>query len=95
MLDAEERAKADETPRRLTRADLKAAELEGLIEPAHLELFADWYQLGGLEKGIGIMELAAMPADMRADLMYLLKEMGRLRRQRKATQPAAKGKKER
>lgn len=41
------------------------------------------------------MELAAMPADMRADLMYLLKEMGRLRRQRKATQPAAKGKKER
>jgi hypothetical protein len=69
----------------LSRADLKAAEGEGLIDPAHLELFADWYQLGGMEKGIGIMELAAMPAAMRIDLMYLLRELGRLRRQRQAT----------
>lgn len=84
LLDAEQRAK-EETPQRLSRADLKAAEGEGLIDPAHLELFADWYQLGGMEKGIGIMELAAMPADLRADLMYLLREMGRLRRQRQAT----------
>lgn len=84
LLDAEQRAK-EETQPRLSRADLKAAEGEGLIDPAHLELFADWYQLGGMEKGIGIMELAAMPADLRADLMYLLREMGRLRRQRQAT----------
>lgn len=34
------------------------------------------------------MELAAMPAELRIDLMYLLREMGRLRRQRKAAQPA-------
>lgn len=50
----------------------------------------DWYQLGGMEKGIGIMELANMPAALRTDLMYLLREMGKLRRQRRTKEkPAA------
>jgi hypothetical protein len=68
----------------LTQEDLKAAERERLQDPAHLDLFLDWYQLGGLEKGIGLSELATMPAALRADLLYLLRELGRMRRQRKA-----------
>lgn len=70
---------------------MKAAENEGLIDAAHLDLFVDWYQLGGMERGIGIMELAEMPAALRTDLMYILREMGRIRRQRRSADKAKKG----
>lgn len=74
----------------MTKEDLKAAEREGLQDPAHLDLFLDWYQLGGLERGIGLGELATMPAALRADLLYLLKELGRMRRQRKTRKKGTK-----
>lgn len=92
LIDAEEKAGQDEEePHRITREELKAAENEGLIDGAHLDLFVDWYQLGGMERGIGIVELATMPAAMRTDLMYILREMGRIRRQRRAAAKAKKG----
>jgi len=38
-----------------------------------------WYQMGGLEHPPTLTELAAMPAAMHRDILYLLREMGEAR----------------
>lgn len=53
-----------------------------MIDPVNLEIFLTWYQLNGPEHGISITEAATMPAALRQDLLYLLRELGKLRRRR-------------
>lgn len=92
LVDAEEKAKErdDGPPERLTKADMQRAEREGLIDPAHLDIFVTWWQLGGMERGVSLTELVNMPAALRADVLYLLGEMGKIRRSRKRGQRALK-----
>lgn len=92
MLDAEERARqeADAPPRRITREEMDAADRQGLIDEAHLSVFVTWYQLGGMESKPTITEIAAMPAALRHDLIYLLSEFGRLRKSRERKKGKAK-----
>ena len=61
---------------------MDAADRAGLIDEANLSVFVTWYQLGGMESKPTITEIAAMPASLRHDLIYLLAEFGRLRRTR-------------
>lgn len=85
MLDGEERAKAaaDDGPQAITPEDMSAAERSGLIDEANLTLFVTWWTFGGMEHPPTITEIAAMPAAMRHDLIYLISEFGRLRRLRR------------
>lgn len=88
LVDAEERARSDDdAPTRLTRAEVERAGRRGLLDPAHLDVFVCWWQLGGMEKGIGLLEAAQMPASLRSDVLFLLSELGKIRRgRRKAKQ---------
>lgn len=61
---------------------MDAADRHGLIDEANLSVFVTWYQLGGMESAPTITEIAAMPAALRHDLLYLLAEFGRLRKAR-------------
>ena len=63
----------------LSEEDMKRVEIEGLINPEHLELFVTWYCFGGMEKGISISELMTLPVALVADFSYLLRELGRYR----------------
>jgi hypothetical protein len=63
----------------LTEDDMKRVEMEGLNSPEHLELFVTWYCFGGLEKGISLSELMALPGPLIADFSYLMRELGRYR----------------
>ena len=92
MLDAEERARqdADDGNRRITAEDMAAADRQGLIDEANLSVFVTWYQLGGMESKPTITEIAAMPAALRHDLIYLLSEFGRLRKSRERKKGKAK-----
>ena len=80
QLIAAESKKDDEGPHRITREEAAAADRAGLIDEENLTLFLDWYQLGGFEHGIGINELAEMPATRRHDVLYLLGELGKARK---------------
>ena len=85
LVDAEEKARKEDdgAPERISKADMQRAEREGLIDPAHLDLFVTWWQLGGMERGMSLMEIAQMPASLRADALYLLGEIGKLRRSKR------------
>lgn len=85
LVDAEEKARKEDdgAPERISKADLQRAEREGLIDPAHLDLFVTWWQLGGMERGMSLTEIAQMPASLRTDVLYLLGELGKLRRSRR------------
>lgn len=79
MIAAENRH-GDEGHQHISREDAEAADRTGLIDEENLTLFLDWYQLGGMEHGISISELAEMPATRRHDLLWLLGELGKARR---------------
>ncbi len=49
-----------------------------------------WYQLGGPQHGITLTEAITMPAELRNDIFYLLRELHRMRRNRKRTREKAK-----
>ena len=83
MLDAEERAKAEGNAGPITPEEMAAAETEGLIDEAHLGLFITWWTFGGMEHPPTITEIANMPAAMQTDLVYLLREFGKMRRRRR------------
>ncbi len=87
MLDAEER-KPDAAGERITPEDLADAERRQLIDEAHLTVFLTWYQLGGIEHPPTITEIAGWPDALRRDLLYLLSELGRMRRQRRKRKAA-------
>jgi len=88
ILDAEDAP--DDTEQRITRADLERAETEGLQDEASLSVFLTWYHLGGVQRGISITEAAEMPATLRNDVFYLLRELNRMRRRRKRADNTAK-----
>ena len=52
-------------------------------DAASLSIFLTWYQLGGAEKGITLTEAMTIPATLRNDIFYLLRELHRMRRGRK------------
>lgn len=83
MLDAEERAKADGDSGPISAEEMAAADTEGLIDEAHLGIFLTWWTFGGMEHPPTITEIANMPAAMQRDLTYLLREFGKMRRQRR------------
>lgn len=87
ILDAENAP--DDAGQKISRADLEKAELEGLQDPASLTIFLTWYQLGGVQRGISLTEAAEMPATLRNDIFYLLREMNRMRKRRKSAETAA------
>jgi hypothetical protein len=47
-----------------------------------------WYALGGPQRGIGLEELLRLPPDMVQDFLWLLKELGRYRREARALKKA-------
>lgn len=65
-------------------------ERQGLCREENLYLFETWYQLGGMQHPPGLMELAAMPADLVKDLGYILGTMGRVRRERRVLREVRK-----
>jgi len=72
----------------ISEADLAAAEREGLHDEAHLDLFVTWLALGGPQRGLSPLEVAAMPAGMVQDWLYLTRKLGEARRAAKAAQEA-------
>lgn len=91
LVDAEERARNgdDDKPQRLTREEVQRSS-QPLIDPASLDIFVTWWQFGGMEHGLSVSEVAAMPAALRHDLLLLLGEMGKIRRSRRKAKPDAK-----
>lgn len=81
ILDGEDRD--EDAPEWITEEDLARAEREGLIDPAHLDLFVTWYFFGGPQRGLSPQEIADMPAAMRRDFVFLLGKLGQKRRRRK------------
>ncbi len=79
------RRENDAGPREITEAEARRAGDE-LLDPANLDLFLTWHQLGGMERPPSLAEVAAMPATLRHDVLYLLREMGTIRRQRRKQQ---------
>ena len=66
---------------------MQRAQSEALNDEAHLRIFTLWYTFGGVQRGLAPMEIAAMPAGMMDDFLYLSAELARMRRrrQRKST----------
>lgn len=80
LAEAETRARdGDAAPAPITEEEA-ARPGKGLIDESHFWLFMTWYQMGGLEHPPTLTELAAMPAAMRSDILYLLRELGSIRR---------------
>ena len=69
---------------------MQRAEREGLQDPASLSIFLTWYQLGGPQHGITLTEAITMPAELRNDIFYLLRELHRMRRNRSRTKAKSK-----
>lgn len=80
MIAAEQRHGEEQGHQHISREDAARADREGMIDEENLTLFLDWYQLGGMERGIGINELAEMPATRRHDILWLLGELGKARK---------------
>lgn len=49
---------------------------DGLLDEAHLTVFLTWLAVGGMEHPPGLTEIAEWPADLRHDVLWLLKEYG-------------------
>ena len=49
-----------------------------LCDEANLQVFALWYEFGGLKRPLTPVEAAEMPADLARDFIYLLKRMRQL-----------------
>lgn len=56
-----------------------------LIDEAHLTVFLTWYQMGGMQSPPTLSEVAAWPAALRHDILYLIREMGDAREGRRKT----------
>lgn len=65
-------------PRQLSREDVERTG-EGLLDEAHLGLFLTWYQLGGMQSPPSLLEVAAWPAALRHDILFLVRELGDMR----------------
>lgn len=95
LADAEQRARDDtEKPARLTKEDVQRADRRGLIDEGSLDVFVTWWQFGGMEKGLSLIEIVQMPAALRSDMLYLLGELGKIRKgRRKAKEGIGRSKK--
>lgn len=84
ILEAEAGADGDdEESGVITPETMQQAELSGLHDEAHLRIFTLWHTFGGTQRGLAPMEIAAMPATMMDDFIYLSSELARRRRKRK------------
>ena len=85
ILDAEAGAddSDDDESGVITPEAMKKAEAGGLQDEAHLRIFTLWHTFGGTSRGLAPMEIAAMPASMMEDFLYLSGELARRRRRRK------------
>lgn len=87
ILDAETRAEEDEDSGIITPEEMERADTQGLHDEAHLRIFELWYTFGGVQRGLTPMEIAAMPAAMMDDFLYLSGELARMRRKRRRKMP--------
>jgi len=56
-----------------------------------LTVFLTWYSLGGLRQPPTLTEIAAMPADLRHDILFLLREYSDAKDSQRAADRARKG----
>ena len=70
----------------ITPEAMQKAEAGGLQDEAHLRIFTLWHTFGGTQRGLAPMEIAAMPASMMDDFLYLSSELARRRRRRKRSE---------
>lgn len=61
-----------------------------MADERHLKIFVDWYNFGGMNRGLSLSEVLTMPATMRKDFAYFLAELGRAKAARRELE---KGKK--
>lgn len=68
--------------------DLEAVDSDGkqnaspICDEAHLQIFAFWYQMGGLQRPLTPVEAAETPAPLAMDFVYLLRRLQRLNESR-------------
>ena len=67
--------------------DLEALNDDGeqtmpICDEAHLQVFAFWYQMGGLQRPLTPVEAADTPAPLAMDFIYLLRRLQRLNESR-------------
>jgi len=94
MVEAEARArKGEDAPKTITEEEA-ARPSKGLIDEAHFWLFLTWVQMGGLEHPPTLTELAAMPAAMHKDILYLLRELGDIRQAQRKRDESQQGQKQ-
>ena len=88
ILDAETSAtdSDDDESGVITPEAMQQAEVTGLQDEAHLRIFTLWHTFGGTQRGLAPMEIAAMPAAMMDDFLYLSSELARRRRRRKRSE---------
>lgn len=55
---------------------MQRAELDHLIDPAHLRLYVEWQSLRGQYGGLSLTELLNMPAAMRHDFALISRILG-------------------
>lgn len=84
ILSAEDSAAEDEDEAGIiTPEAMQKAEQRHLQDEAHLRIFVLWHTFGGTQRGLAPMEIAAMPAAMMDDFLYLSGELARMRRKKK------------
>lgn len=70
----------------ITPETMQQAEFIGLHDEAHLRIFTLWHTFGGTQRGLAPIEIAAMPATMMDDFIYLSGELARRRKKRKRSE---------
>ena len=51
---------------------MERVEREGLCSESSLELFVNWYTLGGMQRGLTLTEILGMPRWLLKDFRYIL-----------------------
>lgn len=58
---------------------MESVEREGLCSEASIEIFVNWYTLGGMNRGLTITEIMSMPKWLLKDIRYILGVISRTR----------------
>jgi hypothetical protein len=66
--------------------------MDGLCNPASVEIFTTWYTFGGAQRGLSPEEVLSMPAWLRADFSLIMTYLSEERDLMKRSKPTKKGK---
>lgn len=72
----------------ITDEDLERAGSEHIHNRAHLQVFLYWQALGGMARGLSLLEAATLPSTLLRDMVYLMTKTEELRDSKRAMEKA-------